>query len=123
MPHGKLLLVDDEPALLRLMERYLGRMGYEVTPCRRAGEALTRFEESGAGFDLLIVDLGLPDIPGETLLKKLREANPALRAIICSGSPPPPAGELPGVAFLQKPFVPAMLADTVERVLGDSEAG
>lgn len=121
MPTPRILIVEDEPPLIQLLQKYLTRLGYEVEAHSTSTEALRRFESAPAAFDLVIADLGLPDFPGDTLLTRMLEIQPNLRILICSGSPfflenLPKALEKQ-VSFLQKPFVPKMLADAVQQLL------
>ena len=128
VPAPRILLVEDELSLIQLLEKYLHRLGYEVEAYSASKEALQRFEEAPRNFDLVIADLGMPDIPGDTLLTRMLEIRPDLRILICSGSPffltnLPKALEKQ-VAFLQKPFVPKMLSEAIEQLLKqDKPAG
>lgn len=110
---SRILLVDDEPALLPLLRRFLEKQGYQVTTCHSAQEALAAFEE--APFDLVVTDLTLDGINGEQLIELLRAKQPALPAIIASGYPHQP--QSPDVGFLLKPFLPQMLVDQVAACL------
>jgi len=116
MTGRRILVVDDEAPLLRLMQKYLERAGYAVDACGRAGEAWTLFTSPQRNYALAIVDLTLPDLPGEELVRRMREHKPGLRVIICSGAP---AGieESTGIRYLQKPFLPRMLTDAVAEML------
>jgi len=110
-----LLLVEDEAALADLLKRYLERLGYHVDACVHPGAALGFLDAHPARYALLITDLTLPTMSGEQLLERSRERTPGLRAIISSGYPYQP--QHAGVEFLQKPFLPKLLAETIERVL------
>jgi DNA-binding NtrC family response regulator len=110
-----LLIVDDEPMLLDLLRRYLGRLGYEVETCSDATEALALFEAGPGRFSLIITDLSLPSLNGEQLIERIRQIRPGLPAIMTSGYPHVP--RVAGVEFVQKPFLPQMLADAVEKAL------
>jgi len=127
VPAAKILLVEDEVSLIQLLEKYLNRLGYQVEAYSISRDALKRFERAPRSYDLVIADLGMPDIPGDTLLTRMLEIRPDLRILICSGSPffisnLPKALEQQ-VAFLQKPFVPKMLAQAVSQLLKDKGAG
>ena len=114
----RILLVEDETALLRLMERYLGRRGYETVACERGDAAWKSFNEPESHFDLAIVDRVLPDCDGEALLDRILKADPKLKAIVCSGGLD--SGRFRNtnrVHFLQKPFLPRMLGEAVEAAL------
>jgi DNA-binding NtrC family response regulator len=120
----KILVVEDEPPLLQLIEKYLQRLGFEVETHLRSVEALRSFEAAPDQFGLVIADLGMPDIPGDTLLTRMLEIRPQLRILVCSGSPffieNLPDSLQRQVAFLQKPFMPKMLADAVQQLIAQN---
>lgn len=118
---GKILLVEDEPPLLQLIEKYLQRLGFEVETHLKSFDALQSFEAAPDGYGMVIADLGMPDMPGDTLLTRMLEIRPDLRILVCSGSPffieNLPKSLQQQVAFLQKPFVPKMLAEAVQKLM------
>jgi len=120
-PPIKILLVEDEPPLLQLIEKYLQRMGFEVETHLKSFDALRNFEAAPDRYGMVIADLGMPDLPGDTLLTRMLEIRPDLRILVCSGSPffieNLPNSLQQQVAFLQKPFVPKMLAEAVQNLL------
>ena len=117
----RILLVEDEPPLLQLIEKYLQRMGFEVETHLKSFEALRSFQAAPDRFSLVIADLGMPDMRGDTLLTRMLEIRPELRILVCSGSPffieNLPQSLQRQVAFLQKPFMPKMLADAVQGLM------
>jgi len=118
---SRILVVDDEVSLIELLERYLRRLGYEVEAYSGSKAALESFEGAPDRYDLVIADLGMPDMPGDALLSRMLEIRPDLRILICSGSPLfisnlPKALEMQ-VSFLQKPFIPKMMAEAVAQLL------
>ena len=121
MSGARILLVEDELPLLQLLEKYLVRLGYEVEAYSKALHALDAFTATPGRYDLVIADLGIPDMPGDTLLTRMLAIKPDLLYLICSGSPffvaslPPELRRQ--VIFLQKPFLPKMLADAIEQLL------
>ncbi len=110
-----LLIVDDEPKLLELMSRYLGRLGYQVETSSDAAHALALFQAGPERFSMVVTDLSLPSLSGEELVDRMRQIRPGLPAIITSGYAYVPRAT--GVGFLQKPFLPQMLVDAVEEAL------
>ena len=126
VPAARILLVEDEVSLIQLLEKYLSRLGYEVEAYAVSKDALQRFESAPQSYDLVIADLGMPDIPGDRLLMRLLEIRPDLRILICSGSPfflsSLPKAVEKQVAFLQKPFVPKMLAEMVATLLNKEKS-
>lgn len=127
---ARILLVDDELALLSLMDQFLSRMGYQVEAFCSAQEALERFETAPGAYSLVVADILMPDMPGGELLLRLLGRNPQLRVLVCTGAPfsiltLPPESQ-PQIGFLQKPFTPQMLAEAVKRLLeagGEQAAG
>ena len=113
--------MEDELPLLDLLGRYLTRVGHEVTPYSDSVAALGNFEAGPAAYDMVIADLGMPEISGDTMLKKMLAIRPDLLILICSGSPYY-VSNLPKdyerqVAFLQKPFLPKMMLEAIDGLL------
>ena len=113
MSAGRLLIIDDEVALLDLLKRYLERLGYEVDIVSNAEDALVRFESDPQRYACVLTDLTLPRMNGEELLARMRLKNPKLKALISSGYPYEPKAKR--TLFLQKPYLPKMLAQTIEK--------
>jgi two-component system, cell cycle sensor histidine kinase and response regulator CckA len=111
-----LLLVDDEPALLELLKKYLERLGYQVDAYLTAEDALVQFDADPARYALVLTDLTLPGLGGDEMLDRMRTSRPGLRAIISSGYPYVPRSKK--ILFLQKPYVPKMLAGMIETLIG-----
>ena len=82
-PVGKILVVDDEPELKRVLVKSLRRRGYEVTGCGSGRDALAELRERD--FDLLLTDLMMPEMDGIALLKAALEIDPHLVGIIVTG--------------------------------------
>lgn len=122
MSRGRILVVEDEAALLRILVRYLTRLDYEAVAEANAAGALRSFGENPAGFVAVLTDLTLPDMHGAELVVRLRALNPALAVLVASGSPAEleqmPAFAGVRLATLQKPFTPAMLASALDGLLG-----
>lgn len=120
MSRVPILIVDDESGLLLLLRRYLERLGYDVDAADTAEEALALFESNPDRHACVLTDLTLPGMGGEELVERLRAIRPGLPALISSGYPYDPRSAATG--FLQKPYLPAMLAEAIERILRPSRA-
>jgi DNA-binding NtrC family response regulator len=119
MPRGtRLLIVDDEAALLRLMKTYLERVGYVIDTCAQAADAFDCLAADSA-HEAAIFDLSLID--GRDDIIRVARRSPALKLLVCSGSPfeveALPEDIRPRCSFLQKPFLPKMLVESVEELL------
>ena len=115
-PPLRLLVVDDEPSLLGLLQRYLERLGYKIDVAATPAAALKHFESDPEKYACILTDLKLPGMSGEEMLERMRANYPALRAIVSSGYPYVPRSKK--ILFLQKPFVPKMLVESIEALLG-----
>jgi DNA-binding NtrC family response regulator len=118
----RILLVDDEIALTSLIEKHLQRLGFDVHSMTDSRAALERFQQTLPPFQVVIADMCMPDLSGEDLLREIFRSNATVRGILCSGyavAGTALAREYGSrVDFLQKPFLPKMLADTVRRLAG-----
>jgi signal transduction histidine kinase/ActR/RegA family two-component response regulator len=74
----QILVVEDDPTMLRFYAVFLGEAGYEVTAVGSAGAALAALQ--AGPIDLVILDLGLPDRPGIDVLRQMR-ADPKTKAV------------------------------------------
>ena len=116
-----LLLVDDEPILLELGKEILALNGYTVITALSGEEALQAQVTSKEPIPLAILDLAMPGINGLETLRRLRDRNPAIKAILSSGFHPSPkmesllASEVD--AFINKPYEIDALAREVRRLL------
>jgi response regulator RpfG family c-di-GMP phosphodiesterase len=79
---GRILVVDDEPNICRLLQRYLGRLGYSVETAGCVPDALESLTASS--FDLVLTDLRLPGPSGLDLLVEVRSRCPGTRTILMS---------------------------------------
>ena len=117
------MVIDDDPALLNFTCKYLTRLGYSVAPYRSAEEAWRQFESQAADYSLAVIDISMPGLSGEQLSELMLRSKPDVRLILMSGYPFDTQRLLEAgrerIAFLHKPFTPAMLADTVNRLLGN----
>src|SRR5436309_12934377 len=87
MDRGRIMVVDDDRALLGFTAKYLSRLGYSVAAYRNPEEAWTQFIAPEANYSLVVVDLSLPGVSGEELSRRMLNANPDIRLILTSGYP------------------------------------
>lgn len=80
-----ILLVDDDEMLIDICYRILSEYGYQVIKETNSLQALERFQENPAHFDLVISDQTMPDLTGKELLGKILAMQPEMPTILCTG--------------------------------------
>jgi len=122
-PAGRILIVDDEEAILGLCHLILTHAGYDVLVARDGSEALALFERQRSEIGLVLTDLVMPDMNGITLAWALRRSKPDLRVMITTGqAPEDDLRELATLGVRQvlfKPFTAWQLTDAVSRTLAE----
>jgi two-component system cell cycle sensor histidine kinase/response regulator CckA len=120
-----ILLVEDEPAILRLAARMLESHGYTVVAASGPGEAIRLAREHRGELHLLITDVVMPEMNGRDLAKNLLSLYPRIRRLFMSGYTSDVIAHQgvleEGVHFIQKPFITQELAAEVRRAL-DNDA-
>ncbi len=126
---GRLLVMDDETAILDLARASLRHLGYEVETARHGGEAIEKFQAAavkGEPFAAVIMDLTVPGgMGGREAMKRLLEIDPAVRAIVSSGySQDPVMANFRDYGFsgvVEKPYQIKDLARTLDQILHESQ--
>jgi len=121
----RLLLVDDDVSVLRIINKHLLLLGYNVTIKNSAHEALETLLPSPDGYDLIITDLTMPEMTGLELAKKVLEINPQMKMILTTGY-----GENESISqwhklgfkhILPKPITMNYLSKTIRATLDNNE--
>jgi CheY-like chemotaxis protein len=119
---GRILVVDDDEALQRLLERMLTAWGYAVDVAEDGARALEIASECGEKIDLLLTDLVMPGMNGRALADRFHEIHGPASVLYMSGY----ADDTLGVhrilddssSFIQKPFTSHQLAQKLGEILG-----
>jgi two-component system response regulator HydG len=115
----KILLVDDEAGMCLIMKDFLKEAGYEMTTASSGKEAISLYPQVNP--DLILLDLGLPDLNGREVLKDVKLRCPQIKVMIISAYADQRTQielyNLGADFFLAKPFMPEELQETVKRVL------
>ena len=82
-----IMVVDDEPMILKALGKMLGRLGYGIEVFLSSAEALKEFTARPSDFDLLITDLTMPGLDGKELTELIWAKRPRLPVLICTGYP------------------------------------
>jgi len=122
---GRILIVDDEPVVVRSCERILTPEGYTVESASNGNEAIVKLGKDS--FDLVITDLKMPDIDGLELIRWIRNSKPDTGIVVITGFPSQEsireALSLRILDYLPKPFSPALLVEITQRALDYKKAG
>ncbi len=115
------LLVEDEPAILKVATRMLERLGYDVLPAGTPGSAIRIADEHPGDIHLLVADVVMPEMNGRDLAKRLIATYPAMKRLFMSGYTADVIAHRgvldEGVHFIQKPFTSAALSVKVREAL------
>ena len=120
MPQSKILIIDDEPDIVEVLEDRLIAAGFDVRSvlCARDGYAAVAEDAP----DLILMDIQMPEISGMEALVELQKTNPEIPVLMISASTVKnvagTAKEKGAVDFLLKPFDPDTLMEKVNEILG-----
>jgi CheY-like chemotaxis protein len=123
-----ILVVDDEPMALKLVQTILEKRGFDVLLSTSGAEALKIYESERDRIELLISDIVMPEMDGATLASQIVAQNPELPVLFMSGlvtaHEVEQVGSIAQFAFIRKPFHPATLVQAVRKMLtgGDMTA-
>ncbi len=121
-----ILLVEDDPILLKLNTALISRFGCSVLSTESPLKALELVTGHERTIDLLITDVVMPQMDGRTLSKKVLEQQPAIRCLFVSGYTANVIAHHgildEGIHFLQKPFSSAQLASAIRGILDLEQA-
>jgi len=115
----RILIVDDDPEIGRMLTRSLARHGFEVDAVTSGGEALAKARE--AVYDAALVDLVMPGMDGADLASELRRVAPGLPIGLLTGyahSPLIPTDERSGMRVFAKPVIVQDLVDFLNQEIG-----
>jgi len=122
-PGKQILLVEDDPMICELAAKILKGAGYDVSAVGDAVAARQRFDEKNGLFDLLFIDVELPDGNGLDLTEELLKQKPGIPVLIFSGSKESSLESRiteNGYGFIPKPFSLRKLLDRVEAAVSAS---
>ena len=119
-PRGHVLVVDDEEPVRQVVSEMLMNLGYSFVLAGAARDALERYRAERDAFNVVLLDLMMPDMSGADALNEIRLMNPKVPVILASGYAVQEVTQrlvhTDGVVLLQKPFT----ARTLEHALDDA---
>lgn len=122
---GRVLVIDDEPAVQDLLQRVLVNAGHQVAVVDTAEAALIRLARDR--FDVIVVDNNLPRMTGLELMSLVRDHHPELRAIMITAYNTPAvearARALGVISYVAKPFGIVTIVGAVDDAIRESRKG
>ncbi len=123
LPTGteRILFIDDEQVIVNLAEEMLSKLGYDVVAKTSSVEALELFQENPDKFDLIITDMSMPAMTGESLAQNILGLRSDIPIILCTGYSKDITEEKAksiGIReFMMKPVEMMVMAETIRKVL------
>ena len=114
-------VVEDELAMVRLLRMILSRAGYRVLAALDGAKALELYRQHKDEIDIVVIDLGLPEVTGWEVIRTMKEQNPGVKVIITTGYLQPELkSELLGSevkAYIHKPYAVDKVLEALESTL------
>jgi len=112
----RILIIDDNRDLADGLAAILEDTGYSTTTAYTGHSGIEAFSDTL--FDLVFLDVKLPDMDGLEVLRALQSVLPNAKVLVISGYPPDQIrAQWPEVHLMRKPFDPAQMLKTVEQIL------
>jgi DNA-binding NtrC family response regulator len=126
--NGKsILVIEDDAAMLRALGKVLTSEGASVASASWVGEVMERLDENNGRIDLIITDLRMPVMNGQSILRAVKAALPGVPVIVITafGSPEiqTECRAAGAAAFLEKPLDTPQLLAAIDRVLSAPKSG
>ena len=108
--------------MVDISKEILSRLGYQTVVAKTGQEAVDIFNADKHNFDLVLLDMKLPDSDGKTIYSAIKDARPDIKVILFSGfsinGPVQEILDLGADGFVQKPFSASTLSAKLREVLG-----
>lgn len=121
---GRILVVDDEPLVLNICQRYLKAHGFDVVTAADGRQAVDIFQAKHKDLQAVILDLNMPNMSGREALRHMRAIDPSVSIIISTGFA---AGDirkefenLGAAGILEKPYEPELLINALRKAIRES---
>ncbi len=118
---GTVFMIEDDLGIVDVNQIWLKRMGYEVVVATTAAQAIDIICRSNTHFDVVLLDLVLPDMGGAAIYPLIRQHRPLAKVIVCSGygldGPTQELLEAGADGFLQKPYTLSDINKTIMKMM------
>ncbi|MBC8206245.1 MAG: response regulator [Kiritimatiellales bacterium] len=118
---GRILFVDDESSIQTAAKLILEQLGYQITVAGNGREAVELFSANPTAYDLVVLDMVMPEMNGHDCFIAIRKINKEMRILLCSGFAR--GGDMEQMiemglnGYLQKPYRYAELSQEIARIL------
>jgi len=120
-----ILVVDDEVSISKMIQKVLESLGYTVEAFNSSVKALSQFCKQPEKFDLIITDMTMPEMTGDTLSKEIKTIRTDIPIILCTGfSKKISEDEIEDLginAYCKKPLSVPVMAKKVRRLLDENK--
>ena len=117
----RILLVDDDPAILDMLKQSLENLGYQITATQSSKKALDEFSRAPKNYDMIITDMTMPQMTGFELSQRIFKRDPNIPIVLCTGYSElitrEKARAIGIKAFIMKPVLREVLSKTIREVL------
>lgn len=117
----RVLLVEDEAMVMEINEKILKRLGYSVIKATSGKSAIDLIRRTAPQFDLVLLDIKLPDMDGAAIYPIIRKHRPGTKVVICSGysldGPIQELLDLGADGFVHKPFTLESISEKLSKIL------
>ena len=120
-----ILVIDDDPLVLNVAQRFLKKSGYTVWTASGGEEGLHTYKMHSNDINLVVLDVVMPHMHGEEVYRELTKINPELAILVVSGFSPKTAERLlkiSGARMLAKPFTRGRLTREIRDILDKKKA-
>ncbi len=115
---GRVLVIDDEPSILRIARGMLEQCGYEVLTAENGKDGIMLYEKNPGAIDAVILDLSMPGMSGQEVNRRLHDINPSVRVLITSGlAEDDDIRKTSTGGFIQKPYTAFELSTMLKKLL------
>ncbi|GBE01949.1 cell cycle response regulator CtrA [bacterium BMS3Bbin06] len=118
MDKGKIIVLDDDPAVTLSCKRILGAEGFNITTVSRGEDAVRQLEKEE--YELLITDIRLPDVSGIEVVKEARVIQPNTDVVVITGYPTLEDAKesirLGAFEYIEKPFTPEFMINVARKI-------
>jgi signal transduction histidine kinase/CheY-like chemotaxis protein len=121
---GTILIIDDEEEVLDTSCLALEHLGYKVLTAKTGMEAIDIVETAKEDIDLVVLDIGLPDIMGDKVCLKIQELRPNIKVVVSTGymlEDITNGMKINAQDFIQKPFSMSQMATKIKEVLDNNK--